>query len=547
MTNIWSFAMQTIEASMIAILVLLVRLLLKNSISPKLMYCLWFILFVRILFPAGIFYKYMVPRLAIMLETIKSMVESSLNSSYISQYSPVKVSHSLPWLVATPSSITDWLFVIYISGVIAFFIIYTCLCVRRMTHLTHSGSRLAYGIQLLFWSILRSLNWCNPFLQYVFWLIFKDLDFIYDNKEHGIQGNSQNLSLLYICIMAVLLVPSVSGISTPGLYEVKSGRWSLPQALSSARISRCTTVAGAIDTYAKAIMYSNEIYLLAASPIDMQKEIIEGAVYPLTYDVSGINQQYEVYNLQKNIDGTYSALIVFKSNKLLGENGDYLTYTDNSGNIKYCYGYYIHPVKVEKKTGWVISQAGNRQISAIDPKLQNINSSCIPYLNTYEAECNTGIITIHEQSIYKVNITLADNHQLLPILSGISYDRTAKLDAEFDSVDTQITYSYKYTGTEADRKNMYSAGLAIIAAYPGEDIPEFKEGSMDSDILGGSINGYNYIKRSTRADWDGVVTGYFDTQRELHKKNLFPDYYKVRLYLTNKPIDTVTITRGEGK
>jgi beta-lactamase regulating signal transducer with metallopeptidase domain len=168
MTNIWSFAMQTVEVSMAAIIVVLVRLLLKNNLSPGLRYGLWGLLAIRILSPAGIFYKYMVPRLAVMLETIKSFTEASLNSTYISQYSPVKVLFPIPWLNKAPSSITDWIFVIYVSGVIAFFIIYTCFNIRRIALISHSGSRLAYGIQLLFWSILRSLNWCNPFLNIYF-------------------------------------------------------------------------------------------------------------------------------------------------------------------------------------------------------------------------------------------------------------------------------------------------------------------------------------------------------------------------------------------
>jgi hypothetical protein len=308
--------------------------------------------------------------------------------------------------------------------------------------------------------------------------------------------------------MAVLLVTSVFGISTPDLYEIKSGKWGLQQALSSARISRCTTVAGAIDTYAKAIMYYNEIYMLAASPMDMQKEIIEGAVDPLTYDMSGVYPEYEIYNLQKNSDGTYSALIVFYSKRLLGENGNYLTYTDNSSKIQDCDGYYIHPVKIEKNKGWVISQAGKRQISAKYPFSYINNPTYLPYLNTYEAECNTGIITIHEQSIYKVNNTLDNNNQIFSMISGPSYDRAPKLNAEFDSVDTQITYSYKYTGTESDKKTMYSAGLAIIAVYPGEDIPEFHDGSMYGNNGGSSNYGYEYINKTTGSDWDGVVTGY---------------------------------------
>lgn len=75
MTNIWGFVIQTIEVSLMAMMLLFLKKLFKDKLSPRWQYNIWFILLITILVPAGIKGTYILPRLNILSKQLKQLLK----------------------------------------------------------------------------------------------------------------------------------------------------------------------------------------------------------------------------------------------------------------------------------------------------------------------------------------------------------------------------------------------------------------------------------------------------------------------------------------
>ena len=65
MTSIWSFVMQTIEVSLMAMILLIVKKVLKDKLSPRWQYGIWSLLLICMIVPVGVFGTYIFPRIAV--------------------------------------------------------------------------------------------------------------------------------------------------------------------------------------------------------------------------------------------------------------------------------------------------------------------------------------------------------------------------------------------------------------------------------------------------------------------------------------------------
>ena len=245
MTNIWGFLIQTIEVSIVAIILLFLKKLFQDKLSPRWQYGVWSVFLLSLLIPTGLFGFALFPSLRIFIEAIKTMIERLLQSSYTDIYLPIKNNIVFPFIVDIPRSITDFLFVIYVGGVlfwlIRYFIQYfhlkklllrygevpneDVICqIDRIMKIYHFSpcqtivfngmpSAFVFGVlQPIFvlpsqellddkiilhellhlkyrdslhcvvWSCLRCLHWCNPFLQYVFNQINNDMESLCDQR-----------------------------------------------------------------------------------------------------------------------------------------------------------------------------------------------------------------------------------------------------------------------------------------------------------------------------------------------------------------------------
>ena len=131
MTNIWEFLLQTAEVSITAAIILVVKGLFADKLSPRWQYAVWILLACKILLPARLMGRYLSVTLAAGIEAIKMTAESTLSSAYSQQWIPIGQNTSvLPFVNKAPESVTDWLFVLYVMGVLISLLYYGLSYVR---------------------------------------------------------------------------------------------------------------------------------------------------------------------------------------------------------------------------------------------------------------------------------------------------------------------------------------------------------------------------------------------------------------------------------
>ena len=129
MVNIWEFLLQTVSVSLVAGLILIVKNIFKDKLTPRWQYGIWGLLILRIFLPVKADKLVLLP-FGIYLEMLKSYIENFLSSDYTQPLTATEPSGVIPYISSTPKSITDILFIIYILGVIAFLCFYLFSYIR---------------------------------------------------------------------------------------------------------------------------------------------------------------------------------------------------------------------------------------------------------------------------------------------------------------------------------------------------------------------------------------------------------------------------------
>ena len=244
MTNIWGFLSQTVEVSFIALIILFLKTILKDKLPPRWQYTVWWVLAVAVFVPAGFDNRYVVRPVQVFLQAVKTLTERKLFSRFTASEKVVFNNSVIPAITATPQSITDWLFVVYVAGIMFFVLrcVFTYFKLGRiMSRADAAGdvlsgqvaevaqhyklavcdvktvagitSAFVFGFvkpvlvlpkdactddmvilhellhlkhkdlwQKAVWSLLRILHWPNVFLQYVFNCISNDMESLCDQR-----------------------------------------------------------------------------------------------------------------------------------------------------------------------------------------------------------------------------------------------------------------------------------------------------------------------------------------------------------------------------
>ena len=117
MGNIWEFLLQTLTVSLAAAVLLIVKYLLADKLSPRWQYGVWGLLALRALIPAGMTRQVLLP-LPVWVDMWKTAAERGLGSAYASPWSSLDAGSVLPLPSGAPESLTDWLFLVYVLGVL---------------------------------------------------------------------------------------------------------------------------------------------------------------------------------------------------------------------------------------------------------------------------------------------------------------------------------------------------------------------------------------------------------------------------------------------
>ena len=655
MENIWGFLVQTVSVSLVAILILLLKKLFSDKLPPRWQYGIWSILALRILMPVTMKRFILLP-VPLWLETSKFLAEQRLSSAYTQIFQAITIKHIVPVIHGLPRSITDWLFLLYIAGIALSLLWYLVSYIRLRLRLrtgTAPAAELMHSIQEVcrrydlkppcqikiihglpsafvcgivrhilvwptgkepdekillhelmhvryldaFWSVcwcvLRSLHWCNPFLQYVFYRIGNDMESLCDQRvlerlegesrrEYGmillamandkyacfpgttsISNGGKNITrrieaiarfrkypremtLVSICILAVLAAPALVGTaasSNSSQFQPTDTRM-LAQAMSTTRIQRCTTVAGALDTYAKGLILKNGIYIASASSLSLQEDLYnqmrwsdpEGQpAYFLDpgpeFALINCSQGYRILNLSENTDGSYRAILAFS-----------LTW-----DLEEPYCLWI-PVTICREDAWVVMESGERTLAAVplgDIEMQK-NEDALPSLRQLTAVTRMGTVTISERNTYQVDNSLQNNTtNYFGSFPGSSFDEAPKLNARFSGY--HLWTFTDYTPPEDSSESGPSRSVAIQTANLNtiDEKVDFSKTRLYPGSSGSSDN-IGFTCESVIGQWDHTISsghgsGFYGGDIEIMK---LPVAYRVQILWDDKVMDELTI-RGE--
>lgn len=228
------------------------------------------------------------------------------------------------------------------------------------------------------WCFFRAVHWCNPFLQVCFDRIGNDGEAACDQRvlerlegeqrrDYGrillsmsnepyarapgtssLSNGGKNIArriqsivrfkrypkgmaLVAACIAVMLVPPLVWGApaDTPNFssgFVSLDGSAQTARLLAQTRVARCTTLAGALDTYAKALLNNNRAYYLIASPPRRQQQFLQAlqrGEAPLAEGELALlrplfqarpyswDQGFSVWDLALQPDGSYTGWLVF--------------------------------------------------------------------------------------------------------------------------------------------------------------------------------------------------------------------------------------------
>ncbi len=666
MVNIWGFLLQTLSVSLAAILLLVIKRIFEDKLSPRWQYGVFLLLALRIVIPVGIA-RYILLPLPVWIETLKGVAEKNLASAYAAAYEPITFDHILPTFGSAPASITDWIFVVYAAGIIVNLVGYLISYIRlrlrlgKGTTLTpemeaqivrvaekyglkackgvqmeglpspfvcgifrpvlaipaeklpddkvilHELLHLKYGdaLQSTVWTILRAFHWCNPFLQMVFNRITNDMEALCDQRvlerlegeerrEYGvillsmanqpyaraagttsISNGSKNIAqriesivrfkkypkgmaLVSVCIVIMLGTPILWGTpSAATQYDYLPVKvQELDKALAMTRINRCTTVAGALDTYAKGLMTENGVYIATASSLskqdDLAKEMLRNAteedwvVYHLDsgdeLNYVDMQEEYRILNLKKKDDGSYSAHIAIAVSAFLNEDGIGWR-EDTEGNPRS--GSVLVPVKVMFEDAWVVEETGKRIISYLEPAELAYEELQIPALKEFRGEGETGTVVTRVSTVHTVENVVQTSGANIFTPQGFS--ATLKNSAEFDFVTVHNMTRYKmYEGMEGPKE---FAAIEVLELTSPEEDREFEwplgllDKGAEGAVSGSVTNGYSYSTRPIDESWTGEITegsgsGFSDPE----ESDLYlPQGIKVRITWDGEIMEELTL------
>lgn len=654
MVNIWEFLLQTISVSLVAGLILIVKNIFKDKLTPRWQYGIWILLVLRIFLPVKAD-KFVLLPFGIYLEMIKNYIEKFLSSAYTQPLTATDVSSVVPYFSSAPKSITDVLFVIYVLGIVVclchYFFSYTKLrlvlkkgndisaekrialqhilsenkiknikvvsvkginsaficgifspvlalpseketdekiLLHEIMHLKHLDS-----LQNILWCFLRCLHWCNPFMHYIFNIVGNDMEMLCDQRvleklegeerrEYGVlllnevnqkyarmpgttsvSNGGKNISkrieaiarfkkypegmaLVSICIAILLSFPCLfvsAGFSAYSNIYIPQNEYEFQKALAHTQINRCATIAGAIDTYAKALVDHNGIILLTASPVEKHQEIINN-LYGFHFIDNNIDfyategRPFSVFNLLKTADEKYSAILVFS-----------IYEEDVEGYSKeeeYGFGDTLFvPIEIFKENNcWVVRETGERKKSKSyldeSPLVQiNCLEEDAPILFEDIMQGENGTLWVKTSSVYTIDYSTSDS-QNITFTSGVNYDSNVNLSRDFSGCLIETNYIYTYEGE--DYKNVQHVSIE----YTADPDAEFEtEGGSSLNFSSSSTDGSGRSSYSVNSgrEWDRTIS-INDTDSNYDYKKLMEGYNSTRklaVYVDGKLVDTFTV------
>jgi len=311
-------------------------------------------------------------------------------------------------------------------------------------------------------------------------------------------------------------------------------------------LRRCTTPAGAIDTYAKGLMLHNGLYRMMAAPAEEMEGLLQQTAYvtnqqnryPYWLESGGPFgeypnvQNYQVCNFTKQPDGSYAALLLFECQRI-GQDSTYQYYT------------ILLPIRVCESDGWGVKPVAEptmKENLGYFPE-ERLHEWGIEPMAVYRGAGETGSA---ETRIYTIHTMEPPAQTGLSFLEGMVFDTAPNPDGRYDRAKRYFLTTYT---TEAKRDVDFkrTVGLQVAERMEADDAPYVFTASLSSEASGASSDGVSWNNNMILNDWDGTVsTGssrwwYADDKEDF----LLPHHYEACIYWDGHPVDTIVLTEVE--
>lgn len=655
MRDFWAFFLQTLTASGVAVLLLAVKALFRDKLSPWWQFSAWGVLGILLLVPAGLGNRYVLFNWPYVVEAAKTWLAGEYTLTQVTAPIPLPMGHA-------PDGLWDWVFLVYAVGAAVLLLVYTVSYLRlravlrkgapadaAMTArirtvaeryalkacpavvvpglssafvcgLIHPVLALPEGVETddkvllhellhlnhhdTIWSVVlcvvRCTHWCNPLLWYCTNQAGNDLESLCDQRVlEKIEGEErrdygrillsmaneryaratgtssmanggknirqrieaiarfkrypEGMRLVAGCVLLVLLAPLLLGTQASGVSNhlsdasfIASGGaltdWEMDLRLAEARAIRCTTAAGALDTYAKALMTENGFYRAMCLPEAEQSAFaaeLKQKHLP-TWEV-GLDVQprdgaeYVILNLEPAGANAYEGIVVVRQWLEMDSSSE-----EQQERMKV--GIQLVRTELEGKR-WVV-----RPMEPIHSELlENADLLWgVPELPGYRyaGTAEDFEIEVLYQRTFTVDNTIVESSDMSWFMGpNTSFDWVPKPYAEFSSVHYTQWEQGTYLGNTPEK--FFQLGLSVAPVYEGEERQQLPTATGDP-VNGSSSGGEDWASRSLEPGWGPEVHfggGGSSDAYDRKKSFVLPEYYAANLYLNNEKAAEMTLTR----
>ena len=362
------------------------------------------------------------------------------------------------------------------------------------------------------------------------------------------------MALASVCVALVLLFPLVLGqgqtlAKANGLGH--SDELEFHTAMASARLTPCTTAAGALDAYGKAVIEQNGIYRALCAPIDQQADLAAQMESFAHGPDNWVHEHWEsglpgradhtagyfLYNLTET-DGGYTAVVVFPLQLAYLDGSDAPpVYETENGNAYAAW----QAVRAERQGDrWVVLPQGAFQVAELqlareDLSLLRYGDPALPAAVTYAADVDGLRLEIAWQTVHTVDNAVETGGSWF-FGPSATFDTRPKPSARFDAA---MEYSY-FTGSETvpgaiDLVDRYAAA----PVYADGSGPSLEFGSGQGSSSDGTFWGIG-------RDFGGLSGG-GGSGCDPDDPPVWPDYYRMVLsYVDGQEEQTVELRPVEG-
>ena len=633
MRDIWGFLLQTLTVSSVGAVLLLVKAMFRDKLTPRWQLSVWSVFLAAAVLPAGWGGRYAVFNAPLLVEGLKTLLAGEYTLTRI--LAPVP----LPAL-SLPRTGAEWAFAVYALGVLCLLGWYIFAYLRLRLALKRGGKTdlearireiaerngLAVceaveveGVESCFvcgffhpvlvipqgevpeekvllhelehlkhkdalWGaaacLVRCLHWCNPLAWYCARCMANDVESACDQRvlerlegeerrEYGrillsmasekyacVPGTSsmanggknirrrieviarfkrypQGMGLVSVCLTVLLGAALIGGTAAGAVYQGEIEAF----AMASARTTRCTTPAGALDAYGKALLSARPLYRALCAPVEEHEELAklekwDGGL-PAAVDAS---YGYTVFDmLPRGRDYTCRMALILQDDGKRHEGAWFVLIWQEL-------------LLTREEGRWTVLPQGGFQKAETDSPHLYWGSDELPSV-VYAAETENVRVERLLQTSYAVESAASQNHGSVFVNKG--EDLVPLPHANFETTYRNEELRLVYTGTEEEGENIRFAALTtapLLADGSWPDLepprninPRANSGSWGSMGYAEGAGAWNVKETPVKTISGGGIGEEFDRDTwEL------PQGYACRLYINHAHAADLTLRMEEG-